>query len=113
MKTFDEEVREIKDWFASPRFEGIIRLFSARQVVEQRGTIATRSENECRCLWREDKMFLDHIWSLEDLARAAALLGTALVVLVACDPSDDSWSHEVNRVYCESIGDHSQAEWRQ
>ena len=28
-------------YFDSPRFDGIIRLYSARQVVEQRGTIPT------------------------------------------------------------------------
>ncbi|HVT43704.1 MAG TPA: isocitrate lyase ICL2 [Thermoanaerobaculia bacterium] len=39
MKSFDEEVSETRTWFDSPRFEGIIRLYSARQVVEQRGTI--------------------------------------------------------------------------
>ena len=39
MIQLDNEVAEVARWFASPRFEGIIRLFSARQVVEQRGTI--------------------------------------------------------------------------
>jgi isocitrate/methylisocitrate lyase len=38
---FESEVDEAARWFASPRFEGITRLYSARQVVEQRGTIAT------------------------------------------------------------------------
>jgi isocitrate lyase len=40
MSAFDEEVRETAGWMASPRFDGIVRLYSARQVVEQRGTIA-------------------------------------------------------------------------
>jgi isocitrate lyase len=39
MMTFESEVSETERWFASPRFEGITRLYSARQVVEQRGTI--------------------------------------------------------------------------
>ena len=39
MIQLDNEVAEVARWFASPRFEGIISLFSARQVVEQRGTI--------------------------------------------------------------------------
>jgi isocitrate lyase len=39
MKRFDEEVRETQKWFDSPRFKGITRLYSARQVVAQRGTI--------------------------------------------------------------------------
>jgi isocitrate lyase len=37
--TFDHRVRDASDYFASPRFKGIIRLYSPRQVVEQRGTI--------------------------------------------------------------------------
>ena len=36
---FDEEVRETEDWFKSARFDGITRLYAARHVVEQRGTI--------------------------------------------------------------------------
>jgi isocitrate lyase len=36
---FDEEVRRTQQWFDSPRFRGITRLYSARQVVEQRGAI--------------------------------------------------------------------------
>jgi isocitrate lyase len=40
MKTFEERIAETQKWFDSPRFEGIIRLYTARQVVEQRGTIA-------------------------------------------------------------------------
>ncbi|WP_199256131.1 isocitrate lyase ICL2 [Mycolicibacterium mengxianglii] len=38
---FDQEVTETQRYFDSPRFEGITRLYSARQVVEQRGTITT------------------------------------------------------------------------
>jgi len=41
MKSFDSEIGETARWLASPRFEGITRLYSARQVVEQQGTIAT------------------------------------------------------------------------
>ena len=37
--SFDAEVRSTQAWMASPRFEGITRLYSARQVVEQRGAI--------------------------------------------------------------------------
>jgi isocitrate lyase len=39
MSSFDPEVAETAAWFASSRFEGITRLYSAPQVVEQRGTI--------------------------------------------------------------------------
>ncbi|HVT61255.1 MAG TPA: isocitrate lyase ICL2 [Thermoanaerobaculia bacterium] len=40
MTSFDEEVGATQRWFESPRFRGITRLYSARQVVEQRGAIA-------------------------------------------------------------------------
>jgi isocitrate lyase len=41
MRSFGEKVQEVSEWFASPRFKGIARLYSSRQVVEQRGTITT------------------------------------------------------------------------
>ncbi len=41
MNAFESEIGEIARWFAGPRFGGITRLYSARQVVEQRGTIPT------------------------------------------------------------------------
>jgi isocitrate lyase len=39
--TFEQDVAETQEYFDSPRFEGIVRLYTARQVVEQRGTIPT------------------------------------------------------------------------
>src|SRR2546422_10894612 len=39
MSSIESEVEETAGWFASPRCAGITRLHSARQVVEQRGTI--------------------------------------------------------------------------
>lgn len=36
---FDEEIKRTQEYFDSERFKGIVRLYSARQVVEQRGTI--------------------------------------------------------------------------
>jgi isocitrate lyase len=36
---FDREIAAIRDWFATPRFQGIKRVYSAREVAEQRGTI--------------------------------------------------------------------------
>ncbi len=41
VSSFESEIGETARWLASPRFEGITRLYSARQVVEQRGTIPT------------------------------------------------------------------------
>ena len=37
---FEREVEQTKHWMQGARFSGIRRLYSARQVVEQRGTIA-------------------------------------------------------------------------
>ncbi|BDG10105.1 isocitrate lyase/phosphoenolpyruvate mutase family protein [Anaeromyxobacter paludicola] len=36
---FEREVAELRRWFESPRFAGITRVHTAREVVEQRGTI--------------------------------------------------------------------------
>ena len=36
---FAQEVADLRRWFATPRFQGIKRVYSAREVVEQRGTI--------------------------------------------------------------------------
>ena len=36
---FEGEVAATQRYFDSPRFKGITRLYTARQVVEQRGTI--------------------------------------------------------------------------
>jgi isocitrate lyase len=41
MDDLEEKVQEASEYFASSRFKGIIRLYSPRQVVEQRGTIGT------------------------------------------------------------------------
>ena len=41
MGTFESEVEETGRWMSSPRFAGITRLHTARQVVEQRGSIRT------------------------------------------------------------------------
>ena len=39
MNTMEQQVADTQAWFDSPRFAGIVRLYAARQVVEQRGTI--------------------------------------------------------------------------
>ncbi|KAI5474222.1 isocitrate lyase [Pseudohyphozyma bogoriensis] len=36
---FAAEVAKVKDWFKSPRFEGLIRPYTPEQVVSKRGTI--------------------------------------------------------------------------
>jgi isocitrate lyase len=37
---FDQQVAAATEWFASPRFDGIVRLYSPRQVAEQQGTLS-------------------------------------------------------------------------
>ena len=37
--SFEQDAAAVQAYFDSPRFEGITRLYTARQVVEQRGTI--------------------------------------------------------------------------
>jgi isocitrate lyase len=41
MSTFDQQVAVAKEWFARPRFAGIVRLYSPREVAEQQGTISS------------------------------------------------------------------------
>src|SRR5262250_3057774 len=41
MNSFESEIGETARWLASPRCESMTRLYSARQVVEQRGSIPT------------------------------------------------------------------------
>ena len=43
MTSFDSEIAAIQEWMESDRFSGTRRLYTARQVAEQRGTI--RSDN--------------------------------------------------------------------
>ena len=37
---FDQQVAAANEWFARPRFDGIVRLYSPRQVAEQQGTLS-------------------------------------------------------------------------
>ena len=41
MPTFHEQLVAAEQWFASPRFAGIVRLYSPREVAEQQGTLAS------------------------------------------------------------------------
>jgi isocitrate lyase len=41
MRTFDDRVAAVRHWFEQPRFDGIVRLHSAREVAAQQGTIET------------------------------------------------------------------------
>ena len=37
---FDQQIAAATEWFASPRFDGIVRLYYPRQVAEQQGTLS-------------------------------------------------------------------------
>jgi isocitrate lyase len=41
MSALEEAITETQEWLDNTRFDGIVRLHTARQVVEQRGTIRT------------------------------------------------------------------------
>ena len=41
MSSLEQEIEAIEQWMKSPRFEGITRIYGARQVATQRGTIQT------------------------------------------------------------------------
>jgi isocitrate lyase len=40
MTIFDQQVAAAREWFANPRFDGIVRLYSPRQVAEQQGNLS-------------------------------------------------------------------------
>jgi isocitrate lyase len=40
MSSLDQQVAAASEWIASPRFKGIVRLYSARDIAEQQGTIS-------------------------------------------------------------------------
>lgn len=39
MTSFQQRVDRAREWLARPRFEGIVRLYSSRDVAEQQGAI--------------------------------------------------------------------------
>jgi isocitrate lyase len=41
MSDLVRQIEEVERWFSGPRFEGILRLYTAREVAEQQGTIRT------------------------------------------------------------------------
>lgn len=36
---FDQQVQDVEEWWASPRFEGVKRRYSAEDVVSKRGSL--------------------------------------------------------------------------
>ncbi|GAA6005026.1 hypothetical protein JCM10207_008482 [Rhodosporidiobolus poonsookiae] len=51
---FAQEVKDVEQWFKSPRFQGLIRPYSAQDVVSKRGTlpISYPSAVQGKKLWR-------------------------------------------------------------
>ena len=39
MRSFEQQVAALSEWFESPRFQGITRLHTPRDVIEQRGSV--------------------------------------------------------------------------
>ena len=60
MSSFSQEVQATQAYFDSPRFNGIIRLFSAAQVVAQRGTL----RNDYRVAREAAEGFYDYLYGL-------------------------------------------------
>lgn len=71
MTTFDAQLAETKEWMSNPRFSGITRLYSARQVVQQRGTI--RNEYAVACDAAE--AFYDHLRDLFNHRKSITTFG--------------------------------------
>ena len=41
MEALEQELKAVQEWMCEERFAGITRVHTARQVIEQRGTVAT------------------------------------------------------------------------
>ncbi|KAJ3202293.1 isocitrate lyase 1, partial [Clydaea vesicula] len=52
-KKFDDEVKAVEAWFKTPRFEGVKRPYSAKEVVAKRGTLPIEyaSNVQAKKLW--------------------------------------------------------------
>ncbi|CAO3606867.1 unnamed protein product [Cunninghamella blakesleeana] len=51
---FQKEVEEVKQWWATPRFKNVKRVYTAEQVVSKRGEFPTnyRSDAQAKKLWK-------------------------------------------------------------
>jgi len=71
MGSLEQQVASTEEWFASPRFRGIVRLFTARQVVEQRGTIG----NDHQVARESAEAFYDRLRELFEARRSITTFG--------------------------------------
>lgn len=71
---FDQQVQDVKEWWASPRFEGIKRRYSAEDVVSKRGSL--------------QQVYPSSLMSrkLFDLLKAKAAVGEPVHTMGAIDP---------------------------
>jgi isocitrate/methylisocitrate lyase len=68
---FDQQVAAARQWFASPRFAGIVRLYSPRQVAEQQGTI----RGDCTIARRAAEEFYARLRELFDQRKQITTFG--------------------------------------
>ncbi len=68
---FDQQVAAAKEWFARPRFDGIVRLYSPRQVAEQQGTIS----GDCTIARRAAEEFYTRLRELFEQRRQITTFG--------------------------------------
>jgi isocitrate lyase len=124
MSTFEEDVAAAQEWFAGDRFKGITRLYSARQVVEQRGTIqseytvardaAIAFHNRLRRLFAEGKSITTfgpyspgQAVTIKRMGIEAIYLGgwaTSAKGSVTEDPGSDLASYPLSQVPDEAAG---------
>jgi len=71
MTTFDQQVTAAKQWFESPRFAAIVRLYFPREVAEQQGTIS-RDYSVAR---RAAEEFYAHLRELFDQRKQITTFG--------------------------------------
>ncbi|CAO3650234.1 unnamed protein product [Cunninghamella echinulata] len=51
---YQKEVEQVKQWWATPRFKNVKRVYTAEQVVSKRGEFPTeyRSDVQAKKLWK-------------------------------------------------------------
>ena len=124
MTTFDQQVAAAGQWCASPRFAGIVRLYSPREVAEQQGTlpvdcaVARRAAEEfyalLRTLFEQRKQITTfgpyspgQAVTLKRMGIAAIYLGgwaTSAKGSSAEDPGPDLASYPLSQVPDEAAG---------
>ncbi|WFD20987.1 isocitrate lyase [Malassezia caprae] len=76
---FEEAVRDVEKWLKSPRFEGVIRPYTARDIVSKRGTMPVQPP--------ASSLLADKLYAS---LRKHAHERTALTTLGAVDPAQQS-----------------------